>query len=75
MAPESAAPQPSDGTPQDAPEDYVGLGAQEAEQRARARGWSSVRRLEPDAIITMEYVVGRLNLAVEDDRVVRCWAG
>ncbi|WP_431981893.1 I78 family peptidase inhibitor [Streptomyces qinglanensis] len=75
MAPEPAVPQPPDDAPEDAPEDYVGLGAEEAERRARARGWPSVRRLEPDAVITMEYVAGRLNLAVEGDRVVRCWAG
>ncbi|MBO8185542.1 I78 family peptidase inhibitor [Streptomyces spirodelae] len=68
---ESFAPQP----PDDDPDSYVGLAAQEAERRARERGWSSVRHLAPDAIITMEYVTGRLNLTVENGQVVRCWAG
>ncbi|WP_369204397.1 I78 family peptidase inhibitor [Streptomyces sp. PU-14G] len=71
MAPESVHPQ----RPDDDPETYVGQAAQEAERRARERGWTSVRQLEPDAIITMEYVVGRLNLAVKDGQVVRCWQG
>ncbi|MEU5839727.1 hypothetical protein ABZ820_39595 [Streptomyces diacarni] len=71
MAPEPVNPQ----RPDDDPETYVGLAAQEAERRARERGWTSVRQLEPDAIITMEYVVGRLNQAVKDGQVVRCWQG
>ncbi|MGI5351450.1 I78 family peptidase inhibitor [Streptomyces sp. CA-250714] len=71
MAPESAVPRP----PDDDPDSYVGLAAQEAERRARERGWTSVRQLDPDAIITMEYVTGRLNLAVKDGQVVRCWPG
>ncbi|WP_225843587.1 hypothetical protein [Streptomyces albus] len=71
MAPESAKQQ----LPDDDPESYVGLTAQEAERRARERGWTTVRQLEPDAIITMEYVVGRLNQAVRDGQVVRCWPG
>lgn len=54
---------------------YVGLGAAEAEQRARQHGWGTVRCLPPDAIITMEYVAGRINFAVKDDEVVRCWRG
>ncbi|HEV7625911.1 MAG TPA: I78 family peptidase inhibitor [Streptomyces sp.] len=73
MAPESAA----QDTPQDEPESYVGLPAAEAEERAHARGWTTVRSLPPDAIITMEYLTGRLNFAVEKDTgtVVRCWVG
>ncbi|MBQ1162175.1 hypothetical protein KBZ21_29535 [Streptomyces sp. A73] len=71
MAPESPASRPSD----DDPGGYVGLAAQEAERRARERGWTTVRQLAPDAIITMEYVTGRLNLAVKDGQVVRCWPG
>ncbi|MBO8203127.1 I78 family peptidase inhibitor [Streptomyces smyrnaeus] len=71
MAPESPAPRP----PDDDPAGYVGLAAQEAERRARERGWTTVRQLAPDAIITMEYVTGRLNLAVKDGQVVRCWPG
>ncbi|GGO44624.1 Peptidase inhibitor I78 family protein [Streptomyces sp. WMMB 714] len=73
MAPEST-PQ---GTPQDEPESYVGLSASEAEERAYARGWTTVRSLPPDAIITMEYLSGRLNFSVAKDTgtVVRCWPG
>ncbi|NSC20872.1 hypothetical protein FM076_06480 [Streptomyces albus subsp. chlorinus] len=70
------APDPANHRlPDDDPETYVGLAAQEAERRARERGWSSVRQLAPDAVITMEYVTGRLNLAVSDGQVVRCWQG
>lgn len=54
---------------------YTGLGAAEAEERARQRGWTTVRTLPPDAIITMEYVVGRINFAVKDGTVVRSWKG
>lgn len=71
MAPESAAREPS----ADDPEGYVGLAAQEAEQRAREQGWATVRTLAPDAIITMEYLTGRLNLTVDHGTVVRCWRG
>ncbi|MFM9447782.1 I78 family peptidase inhibitor [Streptomyces acidiscabies] len=61
--------------PQDNPEDYVGLMAEDAEQRARQRGWPTVRSLPPGAIITMEYRVGRLNFEVCDGRVTRAWKG
>jgi hypothetical protein len=73
MAPESA----SQENPQDDPESYVGLTAEAAEERAYARGWTTVRSLPPDAIITMEYLAGRLNFAVEKNtgKVVRCWTG
>lgn len=73
MAPESAA----QDSPQDDPESYVGLSAEVAEERAHARGWATVRSLPPDAIITMEYLSGRLNFAVEKStgHVVRCWKG
>lgn len=71
MAP---VPQPPD-TPDDDPQRYVGLTAQAAERQARERGWSTVRVLPPGAIITMEYLVGRLNLEVADDTVRRCWKG
>jgi peptidase inhibitor I78 family protein len=73
MAPESAA----QDNPQDDPESYVGLPAEAAEKRAYARGWTTVRSLPPDAIITMEYLSGRLNFAVEKStgNVVRCWKG
>ncbi|MDB1089113.1 I78 family peptidase inhibitor [Streptomyces sp. ACA25] len=70
------APVPSDaGTPRDNPDDYLGLPAGRAEQQAHERGWTTVRVLPPDAIITMEYLSGRLNLAVKDGEVVRCWPG
>ncbi|MGA4842868.1 I78 family peptidase inhibitor [Streptomyces sp. G45] len=61
--------------PQDDPAAYVGLGAEEAERRARARGWSTVRSLAPGAFITMEYLAGRLNFEVADGTVTRCWKG
>ncbi|MDG9705398.1 I78 family peptidase inhibitor [Streptomyces sp. DH37] len=62
-------------TPDDDPETYVGLDASAAEQQARDRGWTTVRSLPPDAVITMEYLSGRLNFTVEDGTVVRCWKG
>jgi hypothetical protein len=68
-------PHRPDAPGDDPPDDYVGLPADAAERRARDRGWRTVRRLAPDAIITMEYMPGRLNLAVRDDEVVRCWQG
>ncbi|WP_344569721.1 I78 family peptidase inhibitor [Streptomyces axinellae] len=71
MAPETPDSQLSD----DDPETYVGMSAQDAERRARERGWTTVRQLAPDAIITMEFVSGRLNLAVRGEQVVRCWKG
>ncbi|MGP4114584.1 I78 family peptidase inhibitor [Streptomyces sp. 4N509B] len=66
---------PRQQTPDDPPDAYVGLAADEAAERATARGWRTVRRLPPDAVITMEYMPGRLNLAVRDGEVVRCWQG
>ncbi|WP_189885018.1 I78 family peptidase inhibitor [Streptomyces xantholiticus] len=61
--------------PDDSPESYVGLDAAEAERQARERGWSTVRALPPGSIITMEYMVGRLNFEVKDGSVIRCWKG
>jgi hypothetical protein len=61
--------------PDDAPDAYVGLAADVAEQLARERGWSTVRSLPPGAIITMEYLAGRLNFEVEGGTVIRCWPG
>lgn len=70
------APDPADpDSPQDDPERYVGLQAEEAESRARDRGWATVRSLPPDAIITMEFLSGRINFAVQDGTVVRSWKG
>ncbi|MEV4439005.1 I78 family peptidase inhibitor [Streptomyces sp. NPDC049577] len=61
--------------PDDVPEEYVGLDAEEAAARARARGWTTVRALEPGAIITMEFLSGRLNFEVVGGTVRRCWKG
>ncbi|MEU9013966.1 I78 family peptidase inhibitor [Streptomyces sp. NPDC048479] len=61
--------------PDDAAEAYVGLAAEDAEQLARERGWTTVRALPPGAIITMEYLMGRLNFEVEGGTVIRCWPG
>ncbi len=62
-------------SPDDEPDAYVGLGADQAEERARGRGWRTVRRLAPDAMVTMEFMPGRINFAVQDGSVVRCWRG
>ncbi|WP_434588278.1 I78 family peptidase inhibitor [Streptomyces sp. A5-4] len=61
--------------PDDAPGAYVGLDATSAERLARERGWSTVRALPPGAIITMEYLTGRLNFEVAEETVTRCWQG
>ncbi len=70
------APFPSpNAEPQDSPESYVGLEVSVARERARERGWSTVRSLPPGAIVTMEYLVGRLNFEVTDGTVTRSWKG
>lgn len=61
--------------PEDDLDSYVGLARQDAEERARERGWTTVRALPPGAIITMEYLVGRLNFEVKDGLVHRSWRG
>ncbi|MFF4955191.1 I78 family peptidase inhibitor [Streptomyces chattanoogensis] len=61
--------------PQDDIEAYVGLARQDAEERARERGWTTVRSLAPGTVITMEYLVGRLNFEVKDGQVHRSWQG
>ncbi len=61
--------------PDDDLETYVGLEQQQAEEQARARGWSTVRSLPPGAIITMEYLAGRLNFEVQDGTVNKSWKG
>ncbi|WP_327366531.1 I78 family peptidase inhibitor [Streptomyces sp. NBC_01217] len=67
-------PNPS-AQPEDTPGAYVGLAVETAEQRARRRGWSTVRSLPPGAIITMEFRSGRINFEVADGVVTRCWVG
>jgi hypothetical protein len=67
-------PTPS-AEPDDSPDTYVGLQADRAEHLARERGWPTVRSLPPGAIITMEYLVGRLNFEVKGGRVARAWKG
>ncbi|MFQ6143553.1 I78 family peptidase inhibitor [Streptomyces seoulensis] len=61
--------------PQDSPEGYVGLEAEQAERLARERGWTTVRSLPPGTVITMEYRYGRLNFEVAEGRVARSWKG
>lgn len=72
MAPQASFP---GDNPSDDVAAYRGMQQQEAERRARQRGWTTVRSLPPDAVITMEYVVGRLNFTVADGRVRRSWIG
>jgi hypothetical protein len=53
----------------------VGLAAEAAERQAREHGWSTVRSLPPGAIITMEYLAGRLNFEIREGVVTRSWKG
>lgn len=70
------APLPTPPTePQDSPDGYVGLPADDAERQARERGWSTVRSLPPGTVITMEYLAGRLNFEVKEGVVTRSWKG
>ncbi|MDF2256491.1 proteinase inhibitor I78 [Streptantibioticus ferralitis] len=70
------APLPTpDRVPDDNLDQYVGMTAEEAGRTAAERGWTTVRPLPPDAVITMEYLAGRLNFTVQDGVVTRCWAG
>ncbi|MEU1791122.1 I78 family peptidase inhibitor [Streptomyces sparsogenes] len=61
--------------PDDDFDSYVGLDARAAEERARERGWTTVRALPPGTVITLEYLRGRINFEVADDVVRRCWKG
>lgn len=63
------------GIPDDDLDSYVGLPQREAEHRAYERGWRPVRSLPRDAVVTMEFVAGRLNFTLDGGRVVRCWTG
>lgn len=54
---------------------YAGLPQEQAEHRASEHGWRIVRSLPKDAVVTMEYVAGRLNFTIADGRVLRCWMG
>ncbi|MER6914707.1 I78 family peptidase inhibitor [Streptomyces sp. NPDC000594] len=69
------APTSPPGRPDEAPASYVGLAADTAERRARQHGWTTVRSLPPGALITLEYLEGRLNFEVKGGTVVRCWPG
>ncbi|CCB73673.1 MULTISPECIES: hypothetical protein [Streptomycetaceae] len=66
-------------SPPPAPRDdagaYVGLTEEQARARAAEHGWRTVRTLPPDAVVTMEFVAGRINLTVVDGVVTRCWHG
>ncbi|GHH74968.1 hypothetical protein GCM10018793_17120 [Streptomyces sulfonofaciens] len=66
---------PPPAEPEDDLQSYVGLPVDEAEERARERGWSTVRSLAPGSVITMEYRYGRLNFEVEGGTVRRSWKG
>ncbi|BBA96483.1 hypothetical protein RVR_1803 [Actinacidiphila reveromycinica] len=68
-------PNPHDRNPDDDLDAYRGLTREEAEARARERGWTTVRSLPPGTVVTMEYVLGRLNFIVAEGRVQRCWLG
>ncbi|WP_335982238.1 MULTISPECIES: I78 family peptidase inhibitor [Streptomycetaceae] len=68
-------PNPQDRNPDDNLDAYLGLPAAEAEARARAHGWTTVRSLPPGTVVTMEFVLGRLNFIVAEGRVQRCWLG
>ncbi|MFB7634945.1 I78 family peptidase inhibitor [Streptomyces sp. NPDC056149] len=74
MAPEPNLPGETPDV-QDDPEAYVGLDREAAEELARARGWSTVRAVQPGAMLTMEYLVGRINFEVKDGAVARAWRG
>ncbi|HEY5833809.1 I78 family peptidase inhibitor [Streptomyces sp.] len=71
------APQPNfpGSNPHDDLDAYLGLEQAEAERRARERGWTTVRSLPPGAVVTMEYLAGRLNFTVDEGRVQRSWMG
>ncbi|MEV7728906.1 I78 family peptidase inhibitor [Streptomyces sp. NPDC087917] len=71
-------PRPAEEPAKDPAEDparYVGLDTVEAERQARSRGWSTLRRLPPGTMVTLEYLQGRLNFEVEEGRVRRAWKG
>ena len=72
MAP---APNFTGDNPHDDLDAYLGLEEAEARSRAAERGWTTLRSLPPGAVVTMEYVAGRLNFTVDDGRVRRCWLG
>ena len=71
----ATSPNPPGDNPPDNPDVYVGLTEAEAEARARGRGWSTVRSLPPGTVVTLEYLAGRINFIVDEDRVQRCWLG
>ncbi|MEV7118774.1 proteinase inhibitor I78 [Kitasatospora griseola] len=56
-------------------DDYLGLPVERARALAAERGWRTVRAVEPEALLTMEYRSERLNLTVRAGVVERAWAG
>ncbi|NYI05518.1 hypothetical protein [Allostreptomyces psammosilenae] len=61
--------------PADDLESYVGLEAPAARERARQRGWRTVREVPEGGAMTLDYRPARLNLTLRDGRVTRCWNG
>lgn len=55
--------------------EYRELAIERARELAAEQGWTTVRELEPGAVITMEYRADRLNLTVREGRVERAWVG
>jgi uncharacterized protein YfaQ (DUF2300 family) len=53
-------------TAPDPPADLAGLPVEEAAQRCRAAGFTTVRVLGPHDVVTMEFRDGRVNLLAED---------
>ncbi|MEU1422163.1 I78 family peptidase inhibitor [Kitasatospora sp. NPDC005751] len=56
-------------------EGYAGLRVERARELAHRDGWTSVRVLQPGAMMTMDHREGRLNLVVRDGVVERSWEG
>ncbi|WP_329130392.1 proteinase inhibitor I78 [Streptomyces sp. NBC_01476] len=65
----------SASNPHDDLDAYPGLEEEVAVARAREHGWTTVRTLPTDGVVTMEYQAGRLNFTVDHGRVRRCWLG
>lgn len=60
--------------PEDNADRYVGMSIADARRIAADHGWTRVREVdEADPVITLEWIVDRINFFVEQDRVMRCW--